>query len=91
MRRTPPRKQPSSTAIAGAVPSSSLTSGSSVQPFYDKKQVEEIKANLSSPCRGQMSSSDLQFMLDDMDAKFQILESQPAQEAARLAGALSFR
>jgi hypothetical protein len=52
----------------------------SVQPFYDKKQVEEIKANLSKRVAA-MSSSEVQFMLDDMDAKFQILDSKPAQEA----------
>lgn len=52
----------------------------SAQRLYDKKQVEEIKADLSARV-AEMSSSDLEFMLQDMEAKFQIMESQPAQEA----------
>jgi len=52
----------------------------SAQRLYDKKQVEEIKADLSTRV-AEMSSSDLEFMLQDMEAKFQIMDSQPAQEA----------
>ena len=52
----------------------------SAQPFYDKKHVEEIKARLAARV-AKMSAGELAFMLDDLDAKFQILDSKPAQEA----------
>jgi hypothetical protein len=57
----------------------------SAQRLYDKKQVEEIKADLSTRV-AEMSSSDLEFMLQDMEAKFQIMDSQPAQEAREWLG-----
>lgn len=63
----------------------------SAQRLYDKKQVEEIKADLAARV-AEMSSSDLEFMLEDMEAKFQIMDSQPAQEAREwLAHYLSLR
>ncbi|HEV3136619.1 MAG TPA: hypothetical protein VGZ26_01925, partial [Pirellulales bacterium] len=52
----------------------------SAQPFYDKKQVEQIKANTVAAV-AKMSASDLEFMLEDMEAKFQILQSKEAQDA----------
>jgi hypothetical protein len=52
----------------------------SAQPFYDKKQVEQIKANQSAAV-AKMSASDLEFMLEDMEAKFRILQSKEAQDA----------
>lgn len=57
----------------------------SAQRLYDKKQVEEIRADLSTRV-AEMSSSDLEFMLQDMEAKFQIMDSQPAQEAREWLG-----
>jgi hypothetical protein len=63
----------------------------SAQTIYDKKKVEEIKADLAAQV-ATMSADDLQFMLDDMEAKFQILESKDAQEArAWLSHYLSIR
>jgi hypothetical protein len=50
------------------------------QPFYDKKQVERIKANQSAAV-SKMTASDLEFMLEDMEAKFRILGSKEAQDA----------
>ena len=52
----------------------------SAQPFYDKKQVEQIKANQSAAV-AKMSAGDLEFMLEDMEAKFRILQSKEAQDA----------
>jgi Ni/Co efflux regulator RcnB len=52
----------------------------SAQPFYDKKQVEQMKRNFSARV-AIMSSSELEFMLEDMDAKFKIIDSKQAQEA----------
>ena len=46
----------------------------SSQRLYDKKQVEEIKSDLSTRV-AEMSSSDLEFMLEDVEAKFQIMDS----------------
>lgn len=62
-----------------------LTEWFSAQRLYDKKQVEEIKSDLSARV-AEMSSSDLEFMLQDMEAKFQIMDSQPAQEAREWLG-----
>jgi hypothetical protein len=50
------------------------------QPFYNKKQVEQIKANYSAAI-AQMSASDLEFMLEDTEEKFEILKSKEAQDA----------
>lgn len=50
------------------------------QSIYDAKEVQGIKADLAARI-AQMNSRELTAMLDDMDAKFQILESKPAQEA----------
>ena len=52
----------------------------SAQPFYNKKQVEQIKANQAAAV-AKMSASDLEFMMEDMEAKFQILQSKEAQDA----------
>lgn len=50
------------------------------QTIYDPKEVQGIKADLSARI-ATMNARELTAMLDDMDAKFQILESKPAQEA----------
>jgi len=52
----------------------------SAQPIYDAKQVQEIKANLDKQVK-TMSSKDLQLMLADLSAKFQIMDSKEAVEA----------
>jgi pyruvate/2-oxoglutarate dehydrogenase complex dihydrolipoamide acyltransferase (E2) component len=52
----------------------------SAQPFYSPEQVAQIKADLSERV-AKMSASDLEFMLDDMDAKFKVMETKEAQEA----------
>ncbi len=52
----------------------------SAQPFYNKQQVEQIKANQAAAV-AKMSASDLEFMLEDMEAKFRILRSKEAQDA----------
>jgi hypothetical protein len=56
-----------------------------VQPFYDKKQVEQLKANVAASV-AKMTSSELEFMLEDMDAKFKLINSPEAQEARNWIG-----
>lgn len=50
------------------------------QSIYDAKEVQGIKADLAARV-AKMNSRELTAMLDDMDAKFRILESKPAQDA----------
>jgi LPS O-antigen subunit length determinant protein (WzzB/FepE family) len=50
------------------------------QQIYNKKQVEEIKQGLNVRV-AKMSAAELQAMLDDMDSKFQIMESEQARDA----------
>jgi hypothetical protein len=50
------------------------------QSIYDTKEVAGIKADLAARV-AKMNSRELTAMLDDMGAKFQILESKPAQDA----------
>ncbi len=57
----------------------------SAQPFYNKQQVEQIKAEFNQQV-ADMSSVELSFMLDDMDEKFKIMESKDAKEARNWVG-----
>lgn len=50
------------------------------QSLYDAKQVAQIKHKFANQV-AKASADELQFMLDDMYAKFQILDSEPAKEA----------
>lgn len=50
------------------------------QTIYDPQEVQGIKTDLRARV-AKMNARELTAMLDDMDAKFQILESKPAQEA----------
>jgi hypothetical protein len=52
----------------------------STQKLYDAAQVAQIKDNFNHKV-ARMSADEVQFMLQDMQAKFQILESPQAQEA----------
>jgi uncharacterized protein (TIGR02246 family) len=51
----------------------------SAQPIYTKQQVAQMKADLMTRV-AKMSSSELEFTLSDMDAKFKMLDSKDAQE-----------
>jgi hypothetical protein len=51
----------------------------SSQPFYDKQQAERVRANFAATVE-KSTAEQLQFMLDDMDAKFKIIDSKEAQE-----------
>jgi hypothetical protein len=50
------------------------------QKLYDAKQVAAIKSSFNARV-SKMSAAELQFMLSDMEAKFQILETPEAQDA----------
>ena len=50
------------------------------QKLYTPEQVTKMKANFSAKVES-MSASELQFVLMDMEEKFQILDSKEAQEA----------
>ena len=50
------------------------------QKLYTPEQVTKMKANFSAKVE-KMSASELQFVLMDMEQKFQILDSKEAQEA----------
>jgi hypothetical protein len=50
------------------------------QKLYTPEQVTKMKANFSAKVEA-MSASELQFVLMDMEEKFQILDSKEAQEA----------
>jgi hypothetical protein len=50
------------------------------QPFYDKKQVDQIKANQAAAV-AKMNASDLEFMLEDMEEKFKIMKTKEYQDA----------
>lgn len=50
------------------------------QKIYDDKQVTRIKINLNRQA-ATASSYDLEYMLEDLEAKFKILETPEAQEA----------
>lgn len=52
----------------------------SVQKIYNDQQVVDLKRNFNQHV-AEASPSELQFILDDMEAKFQIIDSQPAQDA----------
>lgn len=52
----------------------------SAQQLYDQQQVEQIKARFNQRV-ARMSAGDVQFLLADMEAKFQILNSPQAQDA----------
>lgn len=52
----------------------------SAQHLYDAQQVEQIKRNFNERVAA-MSASELEFMLQDMEAKFKILNSPQAEEA----------
>jgi hypothetical protein len=52
----------------------------SVQQIYDARQVEEIKARFNERV-ARMSAREVEFLLADMEAKFQVLNSPEAQEA----------
>jgi hypothetical protein len=52
----------------------------SVQKIYNQQQVDELKRNFNQHV-AEASHSELQFILDDMETKFQIIDSQPAQDA----------
>lgn len=55
------------------------------QTIYDAQEVQGIKADLAARV-AKMNARELESMLADMNAKFQILESQPAQEAGAWLG-----
>lgn len=50
------------------------------QPFYDKKEVERIKADTDAKI-AKASANELNLMLDDMEARLQILSTQTAQDS----------
>ena len=50
------------------------------QKLYTPAQVTKIKQNFTAKVN-RLSAQDLQFMLDDMDAKFKVLETPQAQDA----------
>jgi len=52
----------------------------SAQKIYNDQQVLDLKRNFNQHV-AEASPSELQFILDDMEAKFQIIDSQPAQDA----------
>lgn len=52
----------------------------SAQQLYDAKQVEQIKVQFNEHV-ARMSATELAYLLADMQAKFQILESPQAQDA----------
>jgi hypothetical protein len=52
----------------------------SVQPFYDKAQVEQIKANLKQRV-AKMSAADLEHLLADFEEKFNVLSTKEARDA----------
>jgi hypothetical protein len=52
----------------------------SAQRLYTPEQVAKIKTDFRAKVN-RMTAGELQFMLDDMDAKFQILETPQAQDA----------
>jgi LPS O-antigen subunit length determinant protein (WzzB/FepE family) len=52
----------------------------SAQKIYDQKQVEKLKADFTARVN-RMSATELQYMLADMEAKFQILETPEAEDA----------
>ncbi len=52
----------------------------SALPFYDAKQVEQIKANQAAQI-AKMSAAEVQWLLDDTESKLQILATQQAQDS----------
>ncbi len=52
----------------------------STQKIYNKQQAAQMKANLSAHV-AKMSAAEVQAVLDDLDAKFQVLDTPEAQEA----------
>lgn len=56
-----------------------------MQQIYDEKQVAQFKKSFNARV-AKMTSNELEAMLNDMDAKLKILESQPAKEAGQWLG-----
>ncbi len=52
----------------------------SAQPFYNKQQVDEIKARFNRRVAG-MTAQELAYMLADMEAKFKVINTPEAREA----------
>lgn len=52
----------------------------SAQPLYDAQQVEQFKARFNQRVAA-MTAGEVEFLLQDMQAKFQILDSPEAREA----------
>ena len=52
----------------------------SAQPIYSPEQVRQIKADFNRRVGG-MSSFELEYLLDDLDAKFKILDTPEARDA----------
>ena len=52
----------------------------SAQQIYDAQQVAKIKSDFAAKVQ-KMSAGELQFMLGDMEAKFQILDTKEAEDA----------
>jgi hypothetical protein len=51
----------------------------SAQPYYDPKQIEALKAEVRARVE-KMSATELQFFLEDMEAKLKLLNTAQAQE-----------
>ena len=58
-----------------------LTEWLSAQPFYNEQQVAQIKSNFNHRV-AKMTSEEVNFLLNDMNAKFQIMQTKEAQDAA---------
>jgi hypothetical protein len=57
----------------------------SAQPIYTPAQVRTIKANFNHKV-ARMSSHELEYLLDDLDAKFEIIDSPEARDARAWVG-----
>ena len=62
-----------------------LTEWLSAQPFYNEQQVAQIKSNFNHRV-AKMTSEEVNFLLNDMNAKFQIMQSKEAQDACAWVG-----
>jgi hypothetical protein len=62
-----------------------LTEWLSAQPFYNDQQVAQIKSNFNHSV-AKMTSEEVNFLLNDMSAKFQIMQSKEAQDAGAWVG-----
>jgi hypothetical protein len=87
-KAAPPAADPADAARKAAILNSSqwrramfeFNEWLSAQQIYDAQEVEQMKAGFNQRV-AHSSADEVQFILEDLNAKFQILDSKPAQEA----------